>query len=41
MGTATSYQAGKAATFLLDSGCTTNLISRQLFDTLYAKVRSE
>jgi len=33
--------AGKAATFLLDSGCTTNLISRQLFDTLSAKVRSE
>ena len=33
--------AGKAATFLLDSGCTMNLISRQLFDTLSAKVRSE
>jgi len=33
--------AGKAATFLLDSGCTTNLISRQLFDTLSARVRSE
>jgi len=30
--------AGKAATFLLDSGCTTNLISRQLFDTLSAKL---
>jgi len=33
--------AGRAATFLLDSGCTTNLISRQLFDTLSAKVRCE
>jgi len=33
--------AGKAATFLLDSGCTTSLISRQLFDTLSAKVSSE
>jgi len=33
--------AGKAATFLLDSGCTTNLISCQLFNTLSAKVRSE
>jgi len=30
--------AGKSATFLLDSGCTTNLISHQLFDTLSAKV---
>lgn len=26
--------AGKAVTFLLDSGCTTNLLSRRLFDTL-------
>jgi len=33
--------AGKPATFLLDSGCTTNLISRQLFDTLSTKVRNE
>jgi len=33
--------AGKPATFLLDSGCTTNLISRQLFDTLSTKVRSK
>jgi len=24
----------KAATFLLDTGCTTNLLSRHLFDTL-------
>jgi len=30
--------AGKAVTFLLDSGCTTNLINRQLFDTLSAKL---
>jgi len=28
--------AGKAATFLLDTGCTTNLLSRCLFDTLGA-----
>jgi len=33
--------ADEAATFLLDSGCTTNLISCQLFDTLSARVRSE
>jgi len=33
--------AGKPAIFLLNSGCTTNLISRQLFDTLSAKVRNE
>jgi len=26
--------AGKAATFLLDIGCTTNLLSRRFFDTL-------
>jgi len=26
--------AGKAATFLLDTWCTTNLLSRRLFDTL-------
>jgi len=29
--------AGKAVTFLLDSGSTTNLLSRQLFDTLSAR----
>jgi len=28
---------GKAATFLLDTGCTTNLLSRRLFDTLGAR----
>jgi len=28
--------AGKPANFLLDSGCTTNLLSRQFFDTLSA-----
>jgi len=28
--------SGKAATFLLDTGCTTNLLSRRLFDTLGA-----
>jgi len=33
--------AGKAVTFLLDSGCTMNLISCQLFDTLSAKLRGE
>jgi len=33
--------AGKAATFLLDSGCTMNLLSRQLFDTFSAKVKSD
>jgi len=32
--------AGKAATFLLDTGCTTNLLSRHLFDTLSAKDRA-
>jgi len=32
--------AGKPANSLLDSGCTTNLLSRQFFDTLSAKVRS-
>jgi len=31
--------AGKAATFLLDTGCTTNLLSRRLFDTLGARER--
>jgi len=31
--------AGKPANFLLDSGCTTNLLSRQFFDTLSAKVK--
>jgi len=29
--------AGKAVTFLLDSGCTTNLLSRRVFDTLPSK----
>jgi len=28
---------GKAATFLLDTGCTTNFLSRRLFDTLNAR----
>jgi len=32
--------AGKPANFLFDSGCTTNLLSCQFFDTLSAKVRS-
>jgi len=32
---------GKAVAFLLDSGCTTNLIGRRLFDTLSAKVQGE
>jgi len=32
--------AGKAATFLLDTGCTTILLSRRLFDTLSAKDRA-
>jgi len=32
--------AGKPANFLLDSGCTTNLLIRQFFDTLSAKVRN-
>jgi len=32
--------ADKPAIFLLDSGCTTNLLSRQFFDTLSAKIRS-
>jgi len=32
--------AGKPATFLLDSGCTTNLLSRQFFDTLSTKVKN-
>jgi len=30
---------GKAAIFLLDTGCTTNLLSRRLFDTLGARER--
>jgi len=30
--------AGKAATFLLDTRCTTNLLSRRLFDTLSASL---
>jgi len=33
--------AGKPANFLLDSGCPTNLLSRQFFDTLSTKVRNE
>jgi len=33
--------AGKPATFLLYSGCTTNLISRRFFDTLSTTVRNE
>lgn len=32
--------ADKAATFLLDTGCTTNLLSRCLFDTLIARDRA-
>jgi len=32
--------AGKAATFLLDTGYTTNLLSRRLFDTLSARDRA-
>jgi len=32
--------AGKAATFLLDTGCTTNLLTRRLFDTLSARDRA-
>jgi len=32
--------AGKSANFLLDSGCTTNLLSRQFFDTFSTKVRN-
>jgi len=32
--------SGKAATFLLDTGCTTNLLSRHLFDTLGARERA-
>jgi len=32
--------AGKAVTFLLDTGCTTNLLSRRLFDILSARDRS-
>jgi len=32
--------AGKAATFLLDTGCTTNLLSQRLFDTLSARDRA-
>jgi len=31
---------GKAATSLLDTGCTTNLLSRRLFDTLGARERA-
>jgi len=33
--------AGSSITFLLDSGCTTNLLSRQVFDTLLLKERRE
>jgi len=32
--------SGKAVTFLLDTGCTTNLLSRRLFDTLGARERT-
>jgi len=32
--------AGKAVTFLLDTGCTTNLLSWRLFDTLSARDRA-
>jgi len=32
--------AGKAVNFLLDTGCTTNLLSRRLFDTLSARDRA-
>jgi len=32
--------AGKAVTILLDTGCTTNLLSRRLFDTLSARDRA-
>jgi len=32
--------AGKAATFLLNTGCTTNLLSLRLFDTLNARDRA-
>jgi len=32
--------AGKAVTFLLGTGCTTNLLSRRLFDTLSARDRA-
>jgi len=35
-----SKLGGKSATFLLDTGCTTNLLSRHLFDTLSAKDRA-
>jgi len=32
--------SGKAATFLLDTRCTTNRLSRQLFDTLGVRERA-
>jgi len=32
--------ASKPAKFLLDTGCTTNLLSRQFFDTLSAQIRN-
>jgi len=32
--------AGKAVTFLLDTGCTTNLLSQHLFDTFSARDRT-
>jgi len=35
-----SKLAGKAGPFLLDTGCTTNLLSRRLFDTLSARDRA-
>jgi len=31
--------AGKPAHFLLDSGCTTNILSRQFFDTLGVAIK--
>ena len=33
--------AGKSATFLIDTGCTTNLLSKRLFDSLSSKDRQE
>jgi len=33
--------AGKPANFLLDSGCTTNILSRQFFDTLGVTIKKE
>jgi len=33
--------AGKAVTFLLDSGCNTNLLSKRVFDAVPSKMRKE